>query len=76
VDKALDTQRATFESKSHLRWFALPALLIVFGALLVGEHAIFGTPNNAGKVFVGIVLLVGGVTGALYVVRIKRELRT
>ena len=72
----LDVQSATLMARGQVRWFMVPAVLIVFGVLLIGEEAIFGTASGPAKVVIGILLLVMGLGALIHVLYIKKQVGT
>ena len=72
IDKTLDLNAAALVGRGRLRRFYGAAFLIVLGAVLVGEHALFGTPSTAPKVFFGFVTLAVGLASALYETFLRR----
>jgi EamA domain-containing membrane protein RarD len=66
-------QAANLTARSHMGWFIVPALLIVIGALFLGDSLLFGTPSSSIKVFIGTFLAVIGLAWVFYFVFVKKH---
>jgi len=73
LDRVMGIQAANLTARSHMAWFIVPALLIVIGALFLGESLLFGTPSSSIKIIVGTFLAVMGVAWVFYVVFVKKH---
>jgi hypothetical protein len=71
IDRLIELQKTNLEAGAFRKWFSVIAFLLVLGGLLVGEHALFGTPASTPKVLFGILSIFAGLSSAIYLIFVK-----